>query len=71
MTESSLKMVKVFKLGPQFFMENEMTEEEFELASVIQNLSEDDLLALMGELGGADLVGKAESLPEGLFAEVE
>ncbi|WP_335947285.1 ABC transporter substrate-binding protein [Salipiger bermudensis] len=29
------------------------------------------LLALMGELGGADLVGKAESLPDGLFAEVE
>ena len=29
------------------------------------------LLTLMGELGGADLVGKAQSLPDGLFAEVE
>ena len=29
------------------------------------------MLALMAELGGAELVGEATTLPEGLFADVE
>ena len=31
----------------------------------------DKMLALMAELGGAELVGKASTVPEGLFAPVK
>ncbi|MBE9640002.1 ABC transporter substrate-binding protein [Salipiger mangrovisoli] len=36
----------------------------------VDGAAADRLLALMAELGGADLVGQADHLPEGLFAEV-